>query len=529
MASLSSSAQTNNNNNTDNEKRILLVAVGDGQSRPCQETNRIFKFIRKSFPTTIAVQIEQKVENKKVVACLINDLVVNFWQTLLNLLIKNQQELSVKHIVLDATLKDLHTTVEKFSIDEDALINNPPTVSQTVSLPLLKTLSEIWENHTLIKRMFNPIDSDEYIQQEVLNKSIYSEFEYKTCESMIHYLMNDFVPRLTSHLESRKAIEDFEPNTIDYIFCSYKPSYRDLTVQYNNSQIEVTTINHETKDSINVISLLTRCSWLVFNFDLAIYCRNDLHEIVDMFCAKSRYENMTTHDSFYDNHAGDVKPVAVIKSGWNNMHMNLGRHGLGMLPSEMFSENFNFLAAEKVRAPKLYRSPNVTFKNWEPLENINSGDISGARFEELSEDEWSQVIKFVGNPEDMLSLSQTSSTLRSLIERNDDFWKDAMIGKSTNYMRDKKTKAFEAFVKAKEETGSPATWRHFYLYSRQEIHKNLPKEICDFIMKKNALSYVTGEREKKIPDTDKVKFFNADGLNLESMKRCATAVFDLVN
>jgi len=526
---MSASSPSQSTTSSNDNKRILLVAVGDGQGRPCQETNRLFKFIRKSFNASVNDTVDTTTENKQVVARLINDLIVNFWQTLLNHLFKKQQELAVKHITLDNTLKDLHTIIEKFSIEEGAFVtDSSDPIAQTVTVQFLKTLSDTWANHPLIKRMFNPIDSDEFIQQEVLNASIYSEFEYKTCESMIHYLMNDFVPRLINHLESGKGIADFEPNTKDFIFSSYKPAYRDLVVQHNNQQIEITTINHETKESIQVVELLTKSSWLVFNFDLAIYCRNDLHEIVDMFCAKSRYENMTTHDSFVDNHPGDVPPVAIIKSGWNNMHLSLGRHGLGMLPSEMFSENFNFLAAEKVRAPKIYRSPDVQFRSWEPLENINSGDISGARFEELSEDEWSQVIKFVGNPEDMLSLSQTSSTLRVLIERNDEFWKDAMIGKSTNYMRDKKSKAYEAFVKTQQETESPSTWRHFYLYSRQEIHKSLPKEVCDFIMKKNALSYVTGEREKKIPDADKLKFFNADGMDLESMKRCATSVLDLV-
>jgi hypothetical protein len=148
----------------------------------------------------------------------------------------------------------------------------------------------------------------------------------------------------------------------------------------------------------------------------------------------------------------------------------------------------------------------------------------------------------------MLSLSQTNSTLRQLIDRNDDFWKESLLGKSTNFMKDKRIKAYENFVKQRQQKQRleteydlvsssstnghavqlDASWKHFYLYARQEVHKHISKEICDFIMKKNSLSYVTGDREKKLPDVEKVKFFDADGMVPDSLQSSLTNIFNLV-
>jgi len=594
---------------------VLLVALGDGQSKVCQETNRIFKFLKCQFaglpvnqsnsPLNHLVPTDR--ENQLILAHTLHDLLFKFWARLLRYLKWKESELESKHISFESDLLHLMNVLRmsrrksaahsenadsgiigddmNFLSDEDGEDNGeeeedeeddeeeqqqqknnnktanngqqqqsennkqqktwtkrlklkPTTafttekstndISAVVTSDFCDLLLRVWDQDPLIRRLFNSEESDEYAQS-LLDNSIFSEFTYVTCESMIYYLMGDFLPRLKSHLSEGKKLKDFVCDQNDYIFCSYKPDYRDLILNLNGQEVLITTVNLESKDTIAIATLLEQCDLLLFNLDLAIYCRNDLRDIVEMFCAKSRFENMSTHDAIATR--ARVPPIAFIRSGINNMHMNLARYGLGMLPSEMFDDSLTFLAPEKVKAPKKYISPDVPLKQWTYGNNVpHDENEEGEYLEQLSQDEWSQIIRFIGNPDDMLSLSQVCTTFRQLIDENENFWKGVMIGRSTTFAKEKKREALQNYVLTSTDSSGNAlspSWKRFYLFARQQVHNLLPGEICNFIVANKTLRYVTNQREERLPLIENLPFFDVDSMHLSQLKETLPRAIEL--
>lgn len=239
-----------------------------------------------------------------------------------------------------------------------------------------------------------------------------------------------------------------------------------------------------------------------------------------------------------------------------------------MLPSEMFDDSLTFLAPDKITygGPRCI-SPDVPVKTWsiyhsgndeqeeivpqegeEPIDDVDNEDDGGVEIvtgNQLSRDEWSQVIRFLGNPQDMLSMSQVCTMFRQMIDQDEQYWMDVVIGKSTTFAKQKKREAFVEYTKQRNEeyqtnlvehlTGGgsmdtvppavPVTWKQFYLYSIRSIHQRLPDEICRFIVENKSLRYT--QKEDRLFKLETLPLFNVDAMHISKLKQVMPKVLSL--
>jgi hypothetical protein len=321
---------------------------------------------------------------------------------------------------------EIATKVDQLLFDEQSLINS-------VSLPLLIQIQDLWKNDSSVNRVLDE------------PAKLFSQYVHDCNENLMYYWMNDLLPRLIHHLEQNEQLDKFPYNQLDYIFSNTKVEQTEAELRIGKKGEEILYVT--SVDKLTNETQISSDSSVVFVVDLSVYTRSEARVKLDIQIIISNLQLVMQKIS-------EKKSVHVLFTNVDHFYTLLQEYSIYRSPAAM------------IKLPPSgidYRIPQYKYKI---LFNKKTVTIDKSKVKtlvnELSPVTIANICSYMNNASDVVRFGSVNQNTRRAIE-NDVIWKNLTIYHKSYTMTENQ-------VECEYNQSGATSWKKFYVSKANDLH-----------------------------------------------------------